>query len=258
MPHRSSLPCALLAGALLSLPAHAVLPDEIQVYDDSINKPGEFGLELHVNATPSGRGTPDYPGEFTAVHGLRTTFELSYAWSPQFELGLYLPFDHLAEGSERFAGPRARLKWIGQQSGAASPWFYGLNFELGSVHPQFELQQTTLETRPILGWRRDGWALTFNPVVSQPLKPGQRSGGPDFNPSLKVARDVGEGLAAGFEYYAELGQFSHFDPYSQQSHTLFVALDVDRAPLVCNLALGRGLTAAADRWTVKAIFELPI
>ena len=48
---------ALLGCAALSLPARAVLPDEIQVYDDSINKPGEFGLELHLNATPAGRGT---------------------------------------------------------------------------------------------------------------------------------------------------------------------------------------------------------
>ena len=36
-----------------------------------------------------------------------------------------------------------------------------------------------------------------------------------------------------------------------------VALDMGRKPCVFNLGLGRGLTDAADRWTVKAIFDLP-
>ena len=38
----------LLAGS-----AHADLQDEIQVYDDAINSPGEFGVELHVNGAGS-------------------------------------------------------------------------------------------------------------------------------------------------------------------------------------------------------------
>ncbi|MDE3011698.1 MAG: hypothetical protein KGI67_12505 [Pseudomonadota bacterium] len=253
------LPVAFVLGMTAASPAvQAALTDEIQVYDDSINKPGEFGLELHVNATPAGHGQPAYAGEFTTAHGLRTTLEASYALDTHYELGLYLPFDRLGDGSERFAGPRVRVKWIGQQAAAATPWFYGLNFELGSVHPQFEQQQTTLEARPIMGWRQDGWAVVFNPVVGIPLKPGYREGGPDFSPALKLGREVADGISAGFEYYADLGQFSHFDPYSQQAHTLFAALDVDRGPLAFNVGIGRGLTAAADRWTIKAIFEIPL
>ena len=52
--------CVLFAAS-----AVAALQDEIQVYTDDINKPGEVGLELHVNTTPGGRTTPDYPGEIT-------------------------------------------------------------------------------------------------------------------------------------------------------------------------------------------------
>ena len=58
---------ALLAG-LMGAPvilalgaggdAHAALIDEIQVYTDDINAPGQFGLELHLNTTPKGRSTP--------------------------------------------------------------------------------------------------------------------------------------------------------------------------------------------------------
>jgi len=32
---------------------------------------------------------------------------------------------------------------------------------------------------------------------------------------------------------------------------------VDREPWVFNLGIGKGLTDATDRWTIKAIFELP-
>jgi hypothetical protein len=254
----ASLSCLLLLDLVPSTPALAALPDEVQVYDDSINKPGEFGLELHVNATPAGRGQPDYPGEITPVHGLRTTFEPSFGWSEHLEVGAYLPFDHLANGEERFAGPRARLKWIFHPSSSADPRFFGVNFELSHVKTAFEQSENFLEVRPLLGWHTATWLLAFNPAIGVPLKPGQRTGGPEFSPALKLARKVGDGLAAGFEYYAALGKISHPDAYSDQGHTLYLALDVDQGPLVFNFGVGRGLTGATDHWTVKAIFELPI
>ncbi|TMH09602.1 MAG: hypothetical protein E6H68_18115 [Betaproteobacteria bacterium] len=67
----------LLCGLIL-IPsiAGAALSDEIQVYTDDINAPGEFGLELHINTTPKGRRVPDYPGEVVPNHGLRITPEL--------------------------------------------------------------------------------------------------------------------------------------------------------------------------------------
>ena len=250
----------LLAASLASsiTTAQAALPDEIQVYDDGINAPGTFGLELHLNVTPSADGAPGYPGEITSVHGFRHTLEPSYAINEQVEVGMYLPFDYTADGHERFAGPRARLKYIARQATARDPWFYGVNFELSHVKAAFEDVQDLLEVRPIVGWRAQGWAVSVNPVVGLPLKPGHRAGGPDFSPAFKVAREVDEGVMMGVEYYAEVGQFSSLLPYSRQSHTLFLAVDVDRKPFVFNLGLGRALTAPADRWTLKAIFELPI
>jgi len=243
---------------LSSFSAQAVLIDEIQVYDDAILAPGEFGLELHVNATPSGRGTPDYPGEIVPAHGVRSTLEFAYATSEHLELGIYIPMEHTPAGDERFSGFRYRLKYIGQKATAENPFFYGINFELSHVKAIFEQSQDRLETRPILGWKKSEWLFAFNPVIGQNLKPGQRSGGPDFSPSFKIARDVKEGIAVGIEYYAELGQFSHFDSYSNQSHTVYLALDVDRKPFVFNLGIGRGLTAATDHWTIKTIIEVPI
>ncbi len=255
------LRAGLVLAGLAGLPwqgALAALPDEIQVYDDGLNAAGDVGVELHLNATPSADPAPAYPGEITTVHGLRQTFEFSYGVTNTVELGLYIPLEYTAQGQERYAGPRARLKYIAQQASAEDPWFYGINFELSHVKYVFEAAQDFLEVRPIIGWRNDDWLVSGNPVVGIPLLAGQRTGGPDFSPALKVARTLAPGFAGGFEYYTALGQFSNLLPYSQQTHTLFAAIDVDRKPWVFNLGIGRGLTAAADRWTIKALFELPI
>jgi len=55
--------------------AHASLQDEIQVYTDDINTPGEWGVELHVNTTPKGISQPTYSGEIMNHHGVRLTPE---------------------------------------------------------------------------------------------------------------------------------------------------------------------------------------
>jgi hypothetical protein len=248
---------ALALFCTLCFSAEARLLDEVQVYDDAINDPGEFGVELHINLSPSGISRPNYPGEITNVHGLRTTFELAYASSESIEWGLYLPFVHTAAGDERFAGPKARVKYIAKKASDESPWLYGINIELDRVKQAFDEGQSLIEARPILGWKKGGWAFTFNPVISEPLQAGYRQGGPSFSPQFKVSKEVASGVATGFEYYADLGQFSHFDAYSNQSHTLYWAVDVDRKPFVFSVGIGRGLTAASDRWTVKALIELP-
>ena len=63
-----------------------------------------------------------------------------------------------------------------------------------------------------------------------------------------------EGLAAGLEYYSDLGTTSHLLSMSRQSNVLFAAIDADVRFFNLNFGVGRGLSSAADRWTVKAIF----
>ncbi len=62
---RGVLACALLAAAQQALAA----PEEIQVYTDDINAPGEFGLELHVNKVLSGNGRSRLPRRPAALAG---------------------------------------------------------------------------------------------------------------------------------------------------------------------------------------------
>ena len=236
-----------------------MLPDEIQVYADDINAPGEFGLELHVNATPKGRSTPDFPNEVTPHHGLRVTPELSLGLTKTLEAGSYLPATRDAGGRVLFGGPKLRLKWLPlrpPEDGAG--WFAGLNGEYSWLNPNFEPETRRFELRPIIGWKNADWLFAANPVLDWALNGPERGGRPEFNPSLKVARTVAEGLALGLEYYAGLGPLGRPLPGGEQSRTLYVALEWERGPIPLHFGIGRGLNGATDDWTVKAILEIPI
>lgn len=248
----------ILGQALLCLGAacwiarsQAALPDEIQVYTDDLEAPGELGLELHLNTTPKGRSTPDYPGEVTPHHGLRVTPELSLGLAPGWDAGLYLPFVRSAEGTLYFAGPKLRLKWMPLRPAEASAgYFAGVNAEVAFVGERFEQARRAAEIRPILGWRDPTWLLSFNPIVEFDLA-GEQKGVLTFAPAFKAARDVGNRTALGFEYYADLGRLSGFAPRREQSHTLYFVIDTPRI----NFGIGRGLGGAADPWTLKAIIS---
>ena len=242
--------------ALAPSGARAALPDEIQVYTDDLAAPGSFGMELHVNTTPKGRRTPDFPNEVTPHHGLRVTPELTYGFAENFDAGLYLPTTRDAEGRLLFGGPKLRLKWLPlrpPEDGAG--WFAGLNGEYSWLNKNFEPETRRFELRPILGWRNPDWLVAFNPVLDWALNGPDKAGRPEFNPSLKVARTVAEGAALGLEYYAGLGPLGRPDPHAEQQHSLYLVLDWERGPLPFQLGVGRGLNDATDAWTVKAIFS---
>lgn len=256
---RVPLYAVLLAACLASPFAHADLTDEIQVYDDSINRQGQLGLELHLNTTLEGRSMSDYPGEIPPDRGFRTTMEWSYGITNTLEAGLYLPFLHDAAGTDYFAGPRVRLKWIPWKpaEGGSGP-FFGLNLEVSAVNQRLEQGRPAVELRPIVGYRSPLWLVSFNPVLDNTFHPRYGNSYADFAPALKVARTVWPGTALGLEYYSDLGRIGNFDPARKQFQQLFAAVDVTRGPIPFNFGIGRGLNGATDKWTVKAILEIPI
>jgi len=238
--------------------ARAALPDEIQVYVDDLNEPGRLSVQLHVNATPSGVSTPDYPGESVAAHGWRMTPEFAYGLTPTLEAGAYLPVVH-EDGVLRAAGVKLRLKWVPvrpPEDGAG--FFAGLNGELSQVQQRFEEDTRGLELRPIFGWRNERWLLATNPVLEIALSGPDRNHAPGFSPSFKVARTVAQGVQAGLEYYADAGTVA--DPLlsAPEHQTLYWAIDIDRKPWVINFGIGRGFNSDTDRWTVKLIVDIPL
>ncbi len=250
---------AILLGALSPSLATAVLPDEIQVYTDDIQKPGELGLELHANTTIIGRTAPSFPNEVTPEHAARLTPEFSYGLTRDLEPGLYLPIVRDAQGETALAGWKIRLKWLPLQDGEGrGPWFAGVNTELAFLSPRFENGRRLVELRFIVGYRSADWLLAVNPILNWTLDGPAHSNIPDSTPAAKAARTVLPGVALGFEYYTDLGKFGHWLPPAERVRTLYLAIDVNRAPWVFNFGVGKGLDAATDRWTLKAIFEIPI
>ncbi|RUL72162.1 hypothetical protein [Dyella choica] len=212
-----------------------------------------------MNSTLDGRSTPDYPGEIPPHRGFRTTMEWSYGITDTLEAGLYLPFLHDAAGTNYFAGPRFRLKWVPLRpaEGGSGP-FFGLNMELSAVNQRLEQGRPAVELRPIVGYRSPLWLVAFNPVVDATFRPRYGSSHADFAPALKIARTVWNGTALGVEYYNNFGRIGHFDPARKQSQLLFAAVDVSQGPIPFNFGIGRGLNGSSDKWTVKAILEVPI
>ncbi len=242
----------LLAAAA---PAHAVLPDEFDVYTDDMVKPGSVGLELHVNTTPSGVATPSYPGEVVANHGWRLTPEFSYGINNDWEAGLYVP-TVWSNGVYYTPGVRFKLKWMPVKA-ADNPqdFFLGLNLEASKISRRFE-PTDYLELMAITGVRGADWLFSFNPRLTWSMNQLQQT--PTGSFGVKLLRKVSEAWQAGAEYYSGFGTVSSTLPFNQQSNNLFVVVDYSGEPFDFNFGVGRGVTSASDKWTIKGVIEFPL
>ncbi len=247
------LAAALLVG--LSAVAAEAAPDEIQVYTEEMDDPGEFGLELHVNQVLRGATAPEFDGEMKSEHRLQLTPEFSYGISKTLEAGLYLPAAVGADGNLVGNGMRLRLKYIAPREEHAR-LFWGLNGELGHFARRVSESSSGMELRPIVGYRDATWLVSFNPILDADLS-SKVSREPKFEPALKLTRKAGARVNAGFEYYGEYGPIFHRLPASERAHYLFAVADVEVKNFDVNIGIGHGLQAAADKWTAKAIIAFP-
>lgn len=246
------LVCLMAAAASFSAQAAA---DEIQVYTQEMDEPGEFGLELHMNYVPKGRKEASFPGEMKSDRRLQLTPEFSYGLSKTLEAGLYLPVALADDGHLVGNGLRFRLKYIAPRE-EEEKFFWGLNAELGFSARRIAESRTGLELRPIIGYMDEHWLLAFNPILNMDLS-DKVSRQPQFEPAVKVTRSVAEGLRVGMEYYGEYGPLNHMLPASERSHYLYAVMDVASRGLDINFGIGRGFINAEDQWVIKAILAIP-
>jgi len=173
----------LLAG----MPAPVIAaPEEIQVYTDDINAPGEFGLEMHVNYVLEGPRAPVYAGQVPTNHVLQVTPEFSYGFAKNWDAGLYLLSARASDGNLYANGAKLRVKFIAPSNGGL---FWGVNMELGRTSKRVTESNMNVEVRPIIGWRNDKWLVSFNPIIGAAVS-GDVSREPSFSPALKIARAV--------------------------------------------------------------------
>lgn len=230
-------------------------PDEIQVYTEETNDPGQFGLEQHLNYTIEGARTPEYPGQMTPHHVMQITPEFSYGITRSLEAGLYVPFAITPAGDTFLNGLRARLKYIAPRQ-SDEDMFYGLNVEIGRDTLRTSDSISGMEIRPIIGIRNAAWLVSFNPILTLGLA-ANASHQPQFEPALKLTHSMGEGLRGGFEYYGTYGSLSHPLPSNQRAHSVYAVADVVKGGYDVNFGIGRGFANSADTWVAKAIVALP-
>jgi hypothetical protein len=242
----------LMAALSFCMPAQAAMQDEIQVYTDDINDPGERGLEMHINTTPRGVTTPSYPGELTNDHGWRLTPEFSLGLTKTTDIGLYVPTTRANDGNLYAAGLKMRFKWLPIQSQDTGGFFAGINFELGQVRQRFSESPRTGEIRNILGWRSTHWLVVVNPIFGFDASRGF-SHVPTLEVATKINRRVSERLSIGWERYNDRGPYNNPVIVSEQGKVNYLVVDVEGESFDVNLGIGKGTTPVSDPWTLKAI-----
>lgn len=250
----------LLIGVLAAFVTSGVdafaAPDEIQVYTEELNDPGQFGLEQHINYSIKGRQASDYPGQMPSQHVLQITPEFSYGVTSNLEAGLYVPFAFTPGGDSFLNGLRARLKYIAPRQ-SDEHMFYGLNVEIGRDSVRTSDSISAMEVRPIIGYRDVRWLISFNPILTLGLA-ANVSHQPQFEPALKLTHSVVEGVRSGLEYYGAYGSLSHPLASDQRAHSLYAVADIDKGGYDVDFGIGRGYVNAEDQWVMKAIIALPL
>ncbi|MGZ5006606.1 MAG: hypothetical protein ACXV8W_01735 [Methylobacter sp.] len=246
------LPLVFFGLSLWSTVTAASSDDEIQVYNNAINAPGQFGLEIHTNYVAQGTLDPGYDGDAPSQGSFRETSEFSYGLNDNWELGAYLPV--LSQGNiTRLEGGKLRVKYLQQEDNG---FYYGFNTEIGHTTKRSNEQPWNQELRPIVGYHGEDWRVAFNPVLGWSLV-GRDKFLPTFSPMLKVGRVVMDNLVLGVEHYTDLGMVHRVESLQHQGQNTYLVLDTTVANVNVNFGAGYGWTQDADGWTIKMILGLP-
>jgi len=244
---------AAAMGALLCAGTARAAPEEIQVYMNEMDAPGDFGLDLHNNYVLSGSPLLDYPGAQASLHRYRLTPEFSYGLTPAIDLGAYLPLLTLAnDGKLSAEGIKFRIKYIAAKSFAPDTW-WGLNLEVGKVSHALDINPWNAELKTIVGGRFGKWLLAangnFDFVVS-----GPQPGAVTFDIDAKLAYAVTAKTQLGVETYSGLGPLSRLQGEEQ---AVYLVADTSIGAWDLDLGLGRGFHGAQDSWVAKLIIGVP-
>lgn len=246
-----------IAATLAPLAARAA-DEEIQVYMDEMDDVGRFGLDVHLNYTPKGaRADADYLGQQASNHRFRITPEFSYGLTPNIELGAYLPLATIdGSGRTEIGGVKGRIKFIAPKA-EGSPFFWGLNFELGRVRRDLDINPWNAELKGIAGFRNGPWTVAGNLNLDWVVS------GPEHSPATlqlatRVTYDLGKDFDVGVESYNDLGPARHLGRLGDQDQTLYLVADKGFGKWDLQVGVGYGYGAPADRWILKAIVGVPI
>jgi hypothetical protein len=246
-----------IGAGLLVAPLARAAPEEIQVYEDDLDKTGQFGLDIHNNYVLGKHASLDYSGEQTSDKRFRFTPEFSYGLTSAVELGLYLPLAEL-DRNDHFTvdGAKARIKYIVPHP-AEQAFYYGANFEIGHVDHRLDQNPWNAELKGIAGWRRGPWDVAFNVNLDFAVS-GPNKGPGTVQLATKADYKVTDKLALGIESYDGAGDIHHLGQFAGAGHSIFATADTSIGPWDLNLGVGRGYSGEPDKWIFKVIISVPI
>ena len=254
---KTAILCAAALAALAARPARAA-DEEIQVYEDDLDAPGHFGLDVHVNYVATGDAAPDSPDDGQSpLHRTRVTPEWSYGLTRNVELGLYLPLATFeADGRTEAAGIKGRIKWIAPRPDGQD-WYWGLNLEVGRVNHTLDVNPWNAELKGIWGLHKGPWTLAANLNLDWTIQ-GPRPGPATLDADVKFAYAVAKGLDLGVETYNGLGPVRHPGLFDQADQTAYAAADLTLGKWALNLGIGHGYGGNRDGLVAKAIVSVPM
>ncbi len=175
---------------------------------------------------------------------LHFAFEPQVGIAPQMEVGAYFETSLWPDGSYRIEG--AKLRYKVRVKEGAWPFEAALNFEIGLSNQITGEPLWGGELRPILMKKLGPVRMLLNPIIGWALAP---LAVPTFEPAAKVNCELFWNVAAGLEYYGDIGLISAPLPLSQEQHFLFYTLDVYHwSNVELGFGVGEPLTRASGGW----------
>ncbi len=247
------------AGSVLALAGGARAADEeIQVYMDEIGPRHVPTLDVHLNYAPDGRVRPDYLGEQASEGRFRITPEWAYALSPDLELGAYLPLAELdRHGDAEIGGVKGRIKWVAPRP-EGQDWFWGVNFEIGRVRRDLDINPWNAELKGILGVRKGPWTVAANLNVDWVVSGPDQGAPPDLQVALKAGYALDKETSIGIETYNGIGTTRSVGHLNRRDNQTYLVVDRGFGKWDVNFGIGYGYGAPEDRWIVKAVVGVPI
>lgn len=253
-----TLPALALAAALALRPAPVrAQTDEIQVYDASIVKPGQFNVMVHSNFTPDGRKSSGFAGGIVPDNSVNGAVEWAYGVKDWFEQGLYFPvYSAYSKGrGGSLNGFKIRELFV-RPHAADHEFFYGANFEFSVNYNYWEPRRFTSEVRPIVGLHLHPVDIIFNPIVDTDYLGGFRN--LEFVPAARVAYNLNPRWAVAAEEYSDFGPLRHFYRANNQFQELWAVADHAGKVISVEAGVGVGVTSGADKLTFKLMISRDI
>ena len=244
-----------IASGFLCSPVFAA-PEEIQVYMDELNAPGEIGLDVHNNYVLSGEPEVDSSGEQPSVYRYRFTPEWSVGLTRSLELGAYLPLATVDHRRIFVDGFKFRLKWLAPRA-EGKGLFWGANFEIGREGHRLDDNPWNAELKAIVGLHSGRWTAAANANLDFKIS-GPAPAPATLEIATKLSYAVSHKTAIGIESYNGTGEIRRWGRFRNSEQSTYVAADTSVGKWNLNLGIGHGYGSNPDKWIAKAIVSVPL